>query len=64
MAEAMALKDMPEDVTHPDHPLFAMFGQPWEANAFRSWSKTFTKQGQDPMKEDGEETKTRNSTEA
>ena len=52
MAETMALKDMPEDVTHPDHPLYAMFGRPWEANALRSGLKTFTEQGHDPMEED------------
>ena len=49
MPESMALKDMPEDVTHPKHPLYAMFGRPWEANAIRSGLKTYTEQGHDPM---------------
>ena len=40
---------MPENVTHPDHPLYAMFGRPWEANAMKSGLKTFTEQGHDPM---------------
>ena len=49
MPESTAIKDMPEDVTHPKHPFYAMFGRPWEANAIRSGLKTYTEQGRDPM---------------
>ena len=49
MPESTAIKDMPEDVTHPKHPLYAMFGRPWEANAIRSGLKTYTEHGHDPM---------------
>ena len=51
------VKDMPKDVTNPEHPLFNMFGQPWEDNLNRraSRSRNFTGFQGFPIEEDESE---------